>query len=370
MTSLLVEFQTEELPPKALKKLSAAFAEGVFRGLREKHFTGQNAQMTPFGSPRRMAVLVTDVLAKSPDEPFRQKLVPVQVGLNFDGQATPALTKKMAALEISCKTSELSHVTEGKNTYLYYDGVRAGVALVEGLQKILEETVKALPIPKVMNYQLADGVTTVQFVRPVRHLTALYGKDVVPVKLFGLNADRITSGHRFHTHGVIAIESADAYEETLFTRGKVVANYERRRAILVDLLNKEAEKDGGTLIAPEALIDETNSLTEWPVIYTSSFEEKYLAVPEECLILTMQTNQKYFPMRDAAGRLMNRFCLVSHIEAKDGGEAIRAGNARVVRARLADAEFFYKEDCKQTLASRVEGLKHVVYHNKLGTQAE
>lgn len=370
MTSLLVEFQTEELPPKALKKLSAAFAEGVFHGLREKHFTGPASEVTPFGSPRRMAVLVTDVLAKSPDEPFRQKLVPVQVGLNFDGEATPALSKKMAALEISCPVSELSHVTEGKNTYLYYDGVRAGVTLAEGLQKILEETVKALPIPKVMNYQLADGVTTVQFVRPVKHLTALYGEDVVPVTLFGLHADRVTSGHRFHTQGLIAIDRADDYEETLLTKGKVIANYERRRAVLVDLLKKEAAKDGGTLIAPEALIDETNSLTEWPVIYTSTFEEKYLAVPEECLILTMQTNQKYFPMRDAAGHLMNRFCLVSHIEAKDGGEAIRSGNARVVRARLADAEFFYKEDCKETLASRVEGLKHVVYHNKLGTQAD
>ena len=206
-----------------------------------------------------MAVLVTDVLAKSPDEPFRQKLVPVQVGLNFDGEATPALSKKMAALEISCPVSELSHVTEGKNTYLYYDGVRAGVPLAEGLQKILEETVKALPIPKVMNYQLADGVTTVQFVRPGKHLTALYGEDVVPVTLFGLHADRVTSGHRFHTQGLIAIDRADDYEETLLTKGKVIANYERRRAVLVDLLKKEAAKDGGPLIAPEALIDETNS---------------------------------------------------------------------------------------------------------------
>ena len=370
MTSLLVEFQTEELPPKALKKLSEAFAEGVFHGLRAKHFAEKSSVMTPFGSPRRLGVLVTDILEKSPDETFRQKLVPVKIGLTENGEATPALAKKMAALDISCQPSELLRVQEGKNEYLVYEGVRAGSALSDGLQKILEETVKVLPIPKVMNYQLSDGQTTVQFVRPVKHLTALYGENIVPVTLFGLKADRVTSGHRFHTKGLLSITDADSYEETLYTFGKVVANYERRREILTDLLKKEAEKNQGTLIAPESLIDETNSLTEWPVIYTSSFEEKYLDVPEECLILTMQTNQKYFPMRDAAGKLMNRFCLVSHIEAKDGGEAIRAGNARVVRARLADAEFFYREDCKSSLESRVDGLKHVVYHNKLGTQAE
>ncbi len=370
MTSLLVEFQTEELPPKALRKLSEAFAEGVFHGLRAKHFAEKSSVMTPFGSPRRLGVLVTDILEKSPDETFRQKLVPVKIGLTESGEATPALAKKMAALDISCQPSELLRVQEGKNEYLVYEGVRAGSALSDGLQKILEETVKTLPIPKVMNYQLSDGQTTVQFVRPVKHLTALYGENIVPVTLFGLKADRVTSGHRFHTKGLLSIADADSYEETLYTSGKVVANYERRREILTDLLKKEAEKNQGTLIAPKSLIDETNSLTEWPVIYTSSFEEKYLDVPEECLILTMQTNQKYFPMRDAAGKLMNRFCLVSHIEAKDGGEAIRAGNARVVRARLADAEFFYREDCKSSLESRVDGLKHVVYHNKLGTQAE
>ena len=370
MTSLLVEFQTEELPPKALKKLSEAFANGVNDRLRAKHFLGNASEMRPFGSPRRMAVLVTDVLAKSPDEPFSQKLVPVKIGLNEAGVATPVLVKKMAALGLTAPVSELKHVNDGKNTYLVYEGVRAGEELHKGLQEILEETVKALPIPKVMNYQLADGVTTVQFVRPVRHFTALYGKDVLDLTLFGLKADRVTSGHRFHTKGLITIPEADAYEEVLYKEGKVVANYARRREILVNCLKAEAEKAKGTLIAPEALIDETNSLTEWPVVYTSSFEEKFLDVPEECLILTMQTNQKYFPMRNAAGKLMNLFCLVSHLEAKDGGDAIRAGNARVVRARLADAEFFYREDCKATLESRVEGLKHVVYHNKLGTQFE
>ena len=369
MTSLLVELQTEELPPKALKKLSAAFSDGVASHLKAAHFMTDESTVKSFGAPRRMAVLITNVLAKSPDEAFRQKLVPVKVGIGADGEATPALVKKMSALGIECPVEALKRESDGKNEQLYYEGVRAGVELAAGLQKALEAAVKALPIPKVMNYQLADGVTTVQFVRPVKHLTALYGADVVPVTMFGLEAGRTTMGHRFHTHAPIEISSADAYE-TEMKAAKVIPDYAERRAILVSKLEEAAKANNGTLIAPEDLIDETTSLTEWPVIYVSEFEEKFLAVPEECLILTMQTNQKYFPMRSADGKLMNKFALVSHIEAKDGGDAIVSGNARVVRARLADAEFFYKQDCKETLESRVPGLKHVVYHNKLGTQAE
>ena len=369
MTSLLVELQTEELPPKALKKLSAAFSDGVASHLKAAHFMTDESTVKSFGAPRRMAVLITNVLAKSPDEAFRQKLVPVKVGIGADGEATPALVKKMSALGIECPVEALKRENDGKNEQLYYEGVRAGVELAAGLQKALEAAVKALPIPTVMNYQLADGVTTVQFVRPVKHLTALYGADVVPVTMFGLEAGRTTMGHRFHTHAPIEISSADAYE-TEMKAAKVIPDYAERRAILVSKLEEAAKANNGTLIAPEDLIDETTSLTEWPVIYVSEFEEKFLAVPEECLILTMQTNQKYFPMRSADGKLMNKFALVSHIEAKDGGDAIVSGNARVVRARLADAEFFYKQDCKETLESRVPGLKHVVYHNKLGTQAE
>lgn len=369
MTSLLVELQTEELPPKALKKLSAAFSDGVASHLKAAHFMTDESTVKSFGAPRRMAVLITNVLAKSPDEAFRQKLVPVKVGIGADGEATPALVKKMSALGIECPVEALKRENDGKNEQLYYEGVRAGVELAAGLQKALEAAVKALPIPKVMNYQLADGVTTVQFVRPVKHLIALYGADVVPVTMFGLEAGRTTMGHRFHTHAPIEISSADAYE-TEMKAAKVIPDYAERRAILVSKLEEAAKANNGTLIAPEDLIDETTSLTEWPVIYVSEFEEKFLAVPEECLILTMQTNQKYFPMRSADGKLMNKFALVSHIEAKDGGDAIVSGNARVVRARLADAEFFYKQDCKETLESRVPGLKHVVYHNKLGTQAE
>lgn len=370
MKSLFVELQTEELPPKALKKLSEAFAAGVNKSLQAQSILGEGSTFKAFGAPRRMGVLVTNVLEKSPDKAFDQRLVPVRVGLDAEGKPTAALTKKMAALGITADVSELKRVNDGKNEQLVYTGVRHGVSVDAALQKALEEAVKSLPIPKVMNYQLADGVTTVQFVRPVKHLVALYGEDVVNVEMFGLKAGRITMGHRFESKGEVEIPSADAYEETMFETGHVVADYAKRREMLVAGLHEAAQKAGGTLIAPEDLIDETNSLTEWPVIYVSEFEEKFLDVPEECLILTMQTNQKYFPMRDAAGKLMNRFCLVSHIHAADGGKEIVSGNARVVRARLADAEFFYKQDCQTTLANRVPGLAHVVYHNKLGSQGE
>lgn len=371
MKSLLIELQTEELPPKSLKKLCHAFAQGIFDALKTEKFLSADSLATVYGAPRRMAVRITKVLPQSPDQPFKQRLVPVRIGLDAQGNPTQALVKKMHALGIDKAVSELQREGEGKNELFVYEGIKKGEQLCAGVQRALDESVKNLPIARVMNYQLADGETTVQFVRPVEHLSVLYGSDVVEgIEKFGLKSGRTTRGHRFHTQGTMDIVSADGYEEQMETQGVVIAGYERRRAMVCGLLKQAADKEGGTLIEPESLVDETNSMTEWPVVYVSEFEEKFLTVPEECLILTMQTNQKYFPMRDASGRLMNKFALVSQIVAKDGGKAIVAGNARVVRARLADAEFFYRTDCQESLQSRVPGLKNVVYHNKLGTQFE
>ena len=369
MKNLLVELQTEELPPKALLKLSRAFADGIAKHLGQQHFLTEESVVAPYGSPRRLAVRITNVLEKSPDEAFAQKLVPVRVGLTPEGEATPALTKKMAALGIQCDVSALKRVQDGKNEQLVFEGVRPGVELAAGLQTALDAAVKELPIPKVMTYQLADGETTVAFVRPVKHLVALLGDDVVPVKLFGLDAGRVTMGHRFMTSDPVEIATADAYADTM-KAAFVMADFEERRELLRKLLTEAGEKAGGSVIMPEDLLEEVTALTEWPVVYESSFEEEFLQVPEECLILTMQLNQRYFALRDADGKLMNRFLLVSQLVARDGGKAISSGNARVVRARLADAKFFYDQDRLQTLESRVEGLKHVVYHNKLGNQAE
>ncbi|MDO5531027.1 glycine--tRNA ligase subunit beta [Sutterella sp.] len=369
MTNLLVELQTEELPPKALRKLSDAFAEGVRKSLEEGHFLEASSQVKAYGAPRRLAVHITDVRAKSPDETFRQKLVPVKVGIAADGSATPALVKKMAALGITCDVAKLERVSDGKNEQLVYEGVRPGVELAPALQKALDYAVKHLPIPKVMTYQLADGETTVSFVRPVRYLTALYGAEIVPVELFGLKSGRTTRGHRFHAPEPVEIPNADAYESVM-NSVKVNPSFDARRDEIKAQLEERAAALSATAIMPEDLLEEVTALTEWPVIYESTFEKEFLSVPEECLILTMQLNQKYFALRDAEGKLMNRFLLVSQLVAKDGGKAISEGNARVVRARLADAKFFYDQDQLHTLESRVEGLEHVVYHNKLGSQHE
>ncbi len=370
MTSLLVELQTEELPPKALHNLSEAFAKNLEKSLASQNFLADGSVTTVYGSPRRLAAVITNVLAKSPDQAFKQKLVPVRIGLDAEGKATPALEKKIKASGITADVSELQRVSDGKNEQLVYEGVRAGIELAAGLQTAIETAANNLPIPKVMHYQLNDGETTVAFVRPVKHLIALYGEDVVPVSFVGLKADRLTTGHRFHTEGLISIKSADSYEEQLQTEGKVMPAFAARRAKIVESAQAMARAMGGEAIMPEALVEEVSALTEWPVVYESSFEEEFLVVPQECLILTMQENQRYFAVKDAQGHLMNRFLLVSHLEAKDGGEAIRSGNARVVRARLADAKFFYDQDKKTTLESRIPELKNVVYHNKLGTQAE
>jgi glycyl-tRNA synthetase beta chain len=368
--SLLVELNTEELPPKALKSLSEAFAAGIEKGLRSRQFLSGDSVVTPFGAPRRLAVHITQVAVRSPDAPFRQKLVPMAIGLDGQGNATPALLKKLSALGANVDHRQLLREHDGKQEVLVYAGVKAGVDLAEGLQLALSEAIERLPIPKVMNYQLADGSTTVQFVRPAHRLVALHGARVVPVHALGLQAGRETFGHRFHTAGPIAIAGADDYAAQLQREGKVIASFEARRSRIAELVAEAARRLDARPVMPEALLDEVTALVEWPVVYASEFEAEFLAVPPECLVLTMQQNQKYFALQDHAGRLLNRFLLVSHLEANDGGVAIIAGNARVVRARLADAKFFYDQDRKRTLESRLPLLANVIYHAKLGSQLE
>jgi glycyl-tRNA synthetase beta chain len=376
--SLLVELHTEELPPKALQPLANAFAAAIAKGLRDRHFVGDSV-VTAFGSPRRLAVHMTHVAVRSADKPFKQKLMPLAVAQDKAKNWSAAFVKKLEGLgrgdlaKLALGTAhgpdKLSVENDGKADSVYLQGIEAGQSLVIALQAALDDALESLPIPKLMNYQLADGVTTVQFVRPAHRLVALHGHEVIPVHALGLLAGTKTFGHRFLGRGEIAIHAADTYEEQMEREGCVIASFGKRRARIVELVTAAAGKVGAEAVMPDELLDEVTALVESPAVYESGFEKEFLQVPQECLILTMQQNQRYFALRDRQGRLLDRFLLVSHLQTSDPA-AIVAGNARVVRARLADARFFYEQDRGQTLESRIPGLASVVYHNKLGSQLE
>jgi glycyl-tRNA synthetase beta chain len=367
--ALLVELQTEELPPRSLKALSEAFAREITDSLIRSQLAPQDLRARHvFGSPRRLGVLLDPVRPESPAVPFRQKLVPVAVGLDAQGRATGALTKKLKSLGITAEPAQLERESDGKQETLVYSGVRPGVALAQGLQSALDRAVTSLPVAKPMSYQLADGVTTVQFVRPAHRLVALHGEQVVPVTALGLSSGRQTFGHRFHAPEPLAIRSAQSYAREL-EQAHVIASFDARRDRMLAMIEAHVARLGAEAVMPPALIDEVTGLVEWPVVYESGFDESFLQVPQECLILTMQQNQKYFALRDGDGRLMNRFLLVSNNQPDDPTLIIE-GNARVVRARLADARFFYEQDRKHPLDARLPQLAQVVYHNRLGSQLE
>jgi len=368
--NLLVELFVEELPPKALKKLGEAFAGSLFETLKSQGLTAADSAATPFASPRRLAVHVTRVAAQATDKPVSHKLMPVNVALAADGQATPALLKKLAALGLDASVlPQLKRAPDGKSEALFHDTVVAGATLAAGLQKALDEAVARLPIPKVMAYQLADGWSSVNFVRPAHGLVALHGDEVVPVSTLGLSAGRETQGHRFEAAShPVSIRQADSYEAQMEGEGAVIAGFEKRRAEIARQLEAAAAGVGGGVkpIHDDALLDEVTALVERPNVLPCRFEAEFLEVPQECLILTMKANQKYFPLLDAQGRLSNRFLIVSNIRPADPG-AVIGGNERVVRPRLADAKFFFDQDRRKLLATRVEALDKVVYHNKLGS---
>jgi glycyl-tRNA synthetase beta chain len=380
--NLLVELFVEELPPKALQKLGDAFAGVLFDQLQAQGLTGSDSGVTAYASPRRLAAHIRHVWLKAEDKAMRQKLMPVAVGLTPEGQPTPALLKKLQALgadlsDPAAAVARLQRAPDGKAEALFYDSLVSGATLDTGLQKALHEAIAKLPIPKVMSYQLETdcelpGWSSVHFVRPAHGLVALHGSTVVPVKALGLTAGRTTQGHRFEAaRPVVELAHADQYAETLARDGAVIASFAERKAEIARQLAAAAARLGGGVrpIEDEALLDEVTALVERPNVLVCAFEEQFLDVPQECLILTMKANQKYFPLLDAAGKLTNKFLVVSNIHPEDASFVI-GGNERVVRPRLADAKFFFDQDRKKTLASRVDSLDKVVYHNKLGTQGE
>jgi glycyl-tRNA synthetase beta chain len=367
--NLLVELFVEELPPKALNKLGEAFSSILFESLKLQGLVEDNSAVTAYASPRRLAVHATNILAIAADKTSTQKLMPVSVGLDASGNATPALIKRLNGMGMDeSAVKNLTKQADGKNEALFLDVMQKGIALNEGLQIALNEAITKLPIPKVMTYQLADGWSNVNFVRPAHSLVALHGGDVIAVTALGLTASNQTQGHRFEASvSPVIVKSADSYAEQLKTEGAVIASFSERRTEIVRQLSVAAGKENLKPIEDDALLDEVTALVERPNVLLGQFEEIYLEVPAECLILTMKANQKYFPLLDANGNLTNKFLIVSNI-SPDDPSAVIGGNERVVRPRLADAKFFFDQDRKKTLESRLEGLNKVVYHNKLGSQ--
>ncbi|WP_373322769.1 glycine--tRNA ligase subunit beta [Vogesella indigofera] len=360
--TLLIELLTEELPPKALEKLAASFADTITDELKKLQFVASNVQSHVFASPRRLAVQIPAVAAIQPEQHSVRRGPAVASGMK-DGQPTPAL----AGFARSCgvEVSQLTTVHDGKQDVYAHESTKAGESLSAVLSGIVAGALKKLPAPKLMRW----GDLDVQFVRPVHGLMMLHGEQVVAGEVLGLQSGNVTRGHRFLSAGDVTIPSADAYPRTLAEEGKVIASFLARRELVRQRLSHAAAKLNATIAAPDALFDEVTGLVEWPVVLEAGFEAEFLNVPQECLILTMQQNQKYFPLLDAQGKLMNRFLLVSNLETDDP-RFIIGGNERVLRARLSDAKFFYEQDQKHRLDSRLPRLEHVVYHNKIGNQLE
>jgi glycyl-tRNA synthetase beta chain len=374
--TLLVELLTEELPPKALKALGEAFAEGIASGLAQCGLIDEGVKGIPYATPRRLSVSIAGVRHEADDSELIERLMPAVTAADASGIPTMALRKRLEKKgrghladgypDARDGPDHLYVAPDGKADYVWLRSLARGQSLAVSLQSVLDDTIEKLPVPKAMSYQRADGAT-VKFARPAHRLVALHGLKIVPVTALGLEAGRTTAGHRFLARSEIDIETAGAYEPTLEAEGKVVPSFAKRREKIVAELVLAAA--GANVIMPDALLDEVTALVEWPKAYTGGFDPAFLKVPQECLILTMQRNQRYFALAGPDGRLQNRFLLVSNVEPPDPEEIIR-GNERVLRARLADAKFFFEQDRKKTLASRVDKLGSVRYHNKLGTLAE
>ena len=380
--NLLVELFTEELPPKALKRMGDAFAQGIVEGLKGNGLLDATSKAKAFATPRRLAVYIHSVLPKAVDRPLEQKLMPVAVSRKEDGNWSDALRKKLAGMgreyladvpaNTRVGTDSLAIKPDGKAESVFLRTVSVGQSLEQALARAIEDAIVKLPIPKVMSYQLADGTTTVKFVRPAHGLVAMHGDKVLGVSALGLAAGRVTHGHRFRGARDIALDRADEYEARLENEGEVIADFDKRKAEVARQLSEKAQALKSSL-GPDAdytpLLDEVSALVEYPTVYIGEFESGYLSVPQECLILTMRQNQKYFPLFDSAGMLTNNFLIVSNMRLANSKNIVE-GNQRVVRPRLADASFFFETDKKTKLEDRVAQLANVVYHNKLGSQLE
>ncbi len=360
---LLIELLTEELPPKSLWRLAQSFAEAVLAGLQHYQLAPDTAIAHPFATPRRLAVRIDHVFEHQPDGTVRKRGPAVASGLNEQGLSTPALSGflKSCSTTLEMLTQEEQH----GHLYFFFEAKHIGKPLAEYLGSILEAAVKKLPIPKTMRW----GASAESFVRPVHGVIALYDDHVVPLELLGHKSGRETRGHRLmSTHSTLSIADATTYEKSLENEGSVIASYQDRKNRIHQAL-LTAVQDDEVIVMPPALLDEVCSLVEYPVVLRGNFDECFLAIPKEVLILSMQTHQRYFAIENKDGSLKSSFLLVSNMRT-DNPSKIIEGNQRVLRARLSDAQFFFQQDKKIALRERAKQLSTVIYHQKLGTQAE
>ncbi len=381
--TLLIELLTEELPPKSLERLSITFTDEVLAALREQALAGEDSTCIRFATPRRLAMMIKNVLPQQPDRVIERKGPAVASALDAEGKPTKALEGFMRSAGVTFE--QLQRSSEGKAEYFVARIEQRGKGLEDCLSDIVAQALKKLPITKLMRW----GDSEHQFVRPVHALTMLHGEKIVPGEALGLHGGNVTRGHRFMSEEPIVIQYADSYPDIMESAGCVVPGFLRRRDTIAKQLDQAAAKLQAIWIghgtqqslkelmmmsnaersAVSSLLDEVTALVEWPTVYAGEFDAEFLEVPQECLILTMQQHQKYFPLLDENGKLLNKFLIVSNMRTANPKHIIN-GNQRVIRPRLSDARFFFNQDRKHTLESRVEKLGSVVYHNKLGTQLQ
>lgn len=356
--TFLVEIGTEELPPKALRSLAESFAANFTAELDNAGLSHGNVEW--FAAPRRLALKVASLAESQPDREVEKRGPAVSAAFDASGQPTKAAEGWARGCGITVDQAE--RMVTDKGEWLLYRANVKGESAQALLPNMVAHALSKLPIPKLMRW----GASDVQFVRPVHTVTLLLGETVIPATILGIQSDRVIRGHRFMGEPEFTIDNADQYPQILLERGKVVADYEARKAMIKAGAEEAASKIGGRADLIESLLEEVTSLVEWPVVLTAKFEEKFLAVPSEALVYTMKGDQKYFPVYSAEGKLLPNFIFVANIESKDPQQII-AGNEKVVRPRLADAEFFFNTDRKKRLEDFLPRLDTVLFQQQLGT---
>ena len=373
LDNLLIELLTEELPPKSQKQLGIAFAKNIKEFLAKHHLVNEISEDLIFSTPRRIGLHLKNVKDEADNENVSIKLMPASVGFDASEKPTDALLKKLHAIGLNEKAlSDIVKKNENNAEILYINKNVEGAKLKDIIAECISSSLARLPIKKMMSYQLADGWTTVNFVRPAHGLIILHGANIIDANVLGISSNRTTFGHRFESKKeIIEIQHADQYEKQMKAEGAVIVSFDERKALIKNALNEKATHLSNQLtpIDDEDLLDEVTALVEYPNVLAGEFESKFLDVPQECLILSMKANQKYFPLIDKNNKLANQFLIVSNISPKNS-DLITQGNEKVIRPRLSDAEFFYSQDKKKPLKEYLSQLAHIVYHNKLGSQAE